>query len=116
MFFFHFDTEYYGTLAYFMADTLLDIMWSLICATFISVISYYLTNQPRQTDRFFYIFFSMVLNYISIPHNWSLNHTIIIPIYKLMFDFRPVFSYLHSNNVEFRSLEKRTIISIHIYI
>ena len=36
-----------------MTDTLLDIMWSLICATIISVISYYLTNQPRQTDRFF---------------------------------------------------------------
>ena len=47
-----FVTEYYGTLPYYVTETLLDILWSLICATIIAIISYYLTNQPRQTDRF----------------------------------------------------------------
>ena len=35
-----------------MTETLLDFLWSLICATIIAIISYYLTNQPRQFDRF----------------------------------------------------------------
>ena len=61
-----------------MTESSLDILWSLICATIIAIISYYLTNQPRQTDRF--IAYSLVWYLIILFFN-AFGHVITLLFY-----------------------------------
>ena len=61
-----------------MTDTLLDISWSLICATVIALISYYMTNQPKQTDRF--ITYLSVWYLINVTIN-TMGHIITLLFY-----------------------------------
>ena len=63
-----------------MTDTLLDLLWSLLCATIVAIISYYLTNQPRQTDRF--ITYLSVWYLIILTIN-AMGHIITLAFYPL---------------------------------
>ena len=50
-------------MAYYLSDTLSDILWSFICATLIATISYHVTNQPKQTNRFLAFILSWILSH-----------------------------------------------------
>ena len=106
-------TEYYGTLAYFVTDTLLDLIMSLIYATSIAIISYYMTNQPRQTDRFIAYLTAWYL--IMLIFN-ALGHvfTLIFYPYSSLCLLIGIFNASQYNDVvEFHNSEKRTNISIY---
>ena len=83
-----------------MTDTFLDIIWSFICAIIITVISYYLTNQPRQTDRFCIYLFVWYL--ITLLFN-TIGHVITLLLYPysticlLVGLFSPCITIIYSN-------------------
>ena len=89
-----------------MTDTLLDIMLSLICAIMISVTTYYLTNQPRQTDRF--CIYLLVWYLITLLFN-TIGHVIILLLYPyttlclLLGQFFTTFTITMSNFAILRS-------------
>ena len=89
-----------------MTDTLLDIMLSLICAIMISVTTYYLTNQPRQTDRF--CIYLLVWYLITLLFN-TIGHVITLILYPyttlclLLGQFFTTFTITMSNFAILRS-------------
>ena len=89
-----------------MTDTLLDLIMSLIYATSIAIISYYMTNQPAQTDRF--IAYSTAWYLIMLIFN-ALGHVFTLIFYPysslclLIGIFMPLSTMMLSNFIILRS-------------
>ena len=53
------NLEYYGTFAYYLSDTILDLLWLFIDAIIYAMMTYYFTNQPRRFLRFM-VYFTII--------------------------------------------------------
>lgn len=111
-------TDWYSSLSYFVSDSLIDILLSLICATIISLICYILSNLPQQIERWiaYYIIWVILLLSMSTIANIVVllfHNDIVISILCGM--FITVTMSLFTNHEVYRS-DMSTIFKIFSYL